>query len=105
MLSDVLVDEVDGLKKELRSQKQDLKAVVKARTSQMQWTTSVQREMSDLRASLEKDLTVGLARSWHFSQRYFAVKTHDYYVPPLDHHSTPHIPQVPPRGTNKNTFN
>ena len=78
MLSDVLVDEVDGLKKELRSQKQDLKAVVKARTSQMQWTTSVQREMSDLRASLEKDLTVGLARSWHFSQRYLAVTPPPY---------------------------
>lgn len=57
VLSGVLVEEVDGLKKELRSQKRDLKAVAKAHTSQMQWTTSVQREMSDLRASLEKDLT------------------------------------------------
>lgn len=55
VLSGVLVEEVDGLKKELRSQKRDLKAVAKAHASQMQWTTSVQREMSDLRASLEKD--------------------------------------------------
>ena len=57
VLSGVVVDEVDGLKKELRTQRQDLKAVVKAHASQMQWTTSVQREMSDLRASMEKDLT------------------------------------------------
>lgn len=57
VLSGVVVEEVDGLKKELRSQKQDIKAVAKAHTSQMQWTTSVQREMSDLRASIEKDLT------------------------------------------------
>lgn len=56
VLSDVVVEEVDGLKKELRSQKRDLKAVVKAHASQMQWTTAVQREMSDVRASVEKGL-------------------------------------------------
>ena len=56
MLSDVVVEEVDGIKNELKSQRLQIRALrsdvgqVKAQHVQtVAWSTNVQREISDLR--------------------------------------------------------